>query len=89
MPYTERGSDDSTKQPGLVFPWGRQSIVETFRSGRAEAYLAYVHRLPSIRRLHFLDRLLGLSKHRTKASYPEQLRQYYRSKHKLEGQEWH
>ena len=74
---------------GLNFPWGRQSIVEIFRSARAEAYLAYVNRQPSLRRLHFLDRLLGLTKHRTKASYPEQLRQYYRAKHKLEGQKWH
>ena len=86
----QESQQHSEPEPGLKFPWGRLSIVETWQSSRAEAFLKYVQNQPSLRRLHLLDRLLGVTKHRTKASYRyhNALRQYYRAKHKLENTKW-
>ena len=61
---------------GLVFPWGRRSIEETFQ-GREEAYLTWLGRQEGAKAQKYLKRLLGERRHRPAASYPQESRTQY------------
>ncbi len=64
---------------GLVFPWGRLSIEETFQ-GRAEAYLEWLSRQEASKAQRYLKRLLGERRHRPARSYPKESRTQYAQK---------
>ena len=73
-----RSSKDGgqTLSDGLVFPWGRLSIEETFQ-GRAEAYLTWLGRQEPAKAQKYLKRLLGEHRHRPAQSYPQESRTQY------------
>lgn len=74
---THSSSDGGQKlSDGLVFPWGRLSIEETFK-GRAEAYLTWLGRQEAAKAQKYLKRLLGDARHRPAASYPSESRSQY------------
>lgn len=56
----------------LVMPWGRVSVQHALVDPRCQAYLKYFQDLPDNRRDHTLNRILGLTSHRVRGSYPKE-----------------
>ena len=66
-----KGTLDSETQ--LVFPWRELGIHKTLTSSRAQSYLRWLQRQPGQRRLKYLDKVLGLTKHKYRSQYPKHL----------------
>ena len=67
----------------LVFPWQELGTLTTLTSPRAQSYLRWLKRQPNKRKLRYLDKVLGLTKHRYRSQYPKHLQRRARANSNL------
>ena len=73
LTFSEPSKINSHSETQLVFPWQELGTLTTLTSPRAQSYLRWLKRQPNKRKLRYLDKVLGLTKHRYRNQYPKRL----------------